>query len=412
MLFKVWSKEISATAAPIVNPLTLTGDNKVGIGTDTPTSTLDVNGDARLRGGLLDGDNKKGNNGQILFSTGSKTRWINLPPTSNTMSDADGDTSITVEESADIDQIRMKAGGTLAFIVKGSGQITTGSGDSKQLIVGRNSNTAQQLVLGVTSSGHGTIEAIHQGIAYKNIFLAKDGGNVGIGTTSPTTKIDINGQIRIRGGSPSTDKVLISDADGLATWGSMPSSFQRGNNSGSNAKTQISFGWNNTSTYRHSIQTEHDSGASEANKILFKVWNKTLDSTAAPTVNPLTLTGDNKVGIGTNTPTAELHVDGYTKHGNDSPAIKTKKLTGTTASTQDAVVSIAHGLGSEARILSATGFINFGSYGSVAIGFSRNDNEYNTSVGLDDTYLYIFNNKNESGKVLSKPFRLLVTYEA
>lgn len=43
-------------------------------------------------------------------------------------------------------------------------------------------------------------------------------GNVGIDTASPGAKLDINGQIRIRGGVPGVGKVLTSDAVGLATW--------------------------------------------------------------------------------------------------------------------------------------------------------------------------------------------------
>jgi len=43
-------------------------------------------------------------------------------------------------------------------------------------------------------------------------------GNVGIGTLSPTTRLDIEGQIRIRGGSPLAGRVLTADATGLATW--------------------------------------------------------------------------------------------------------------------------------------------------------------------------------------------------
>ncbi len=43
-------------------------------------------------------------------------------------------------------------------------------------------------------------------------------GNVGIGTTTPTQKLDIDGQVRIRGGAPGAGKVLTSDANGNATW--------------------------------------------------------------------------------------------------------------------------------------------------------------------------------------------------
>ena len=44
------------------------------------------------------------------------------------------------------------------------------------------------------------------------------GGNVGIGTVTPTAKLEIAGQIKITGGSPGTGKVLTSDASGLAKW--------------------------------------------------------------------------------------------------------------------------------------------------------------------------------------------------
>lgn len=43
-------------------------------------------------------------------------------------------------------------------------------------------------------------------------------GNVGIGTTSPGAKLEVAGQVKITGGSPGADKVLTSDAAGLASW--------------------------------------------------------------------------------------------------------------------------------------------------------------------------------------------------
>jgi hypothetical protein len=43
--------------------------------------------------------------------------------------------------------------------------------------------------------------------------------NVGIGTPNATAKLEVNGQVKITGGGPAQGKVLISDANGLASWG-------------------------------------------------------------------------------------------------------------------------------------------------------------------------------------------------
>ncbi|MEO6539757.1 MAG: hypothetical protein ABIN74_02155, partial [Ferruginibacter sp.] len=45
-----------------------------------------------------------------------------------------------------------------------------------------------------------------------------DGGNIGIGTTAPTAKLEINGSLKLTGGSPGAGKFLISDNTGLASW--------------------------------------------------------------------------------------------------------------------------------------------------------------------------------------------------
>lgn len=52
-------------------------------------------------------------------------------------------------------------------------------------------------------------------------YISLEGnGNVGIGTTAPAARLEVNGQIKINGGSPGAGKILTSDANGLATWSS------------------------------------------------------------------------------------------------------------------------------------------------------------------------------------------------
>ncbi len=53
-------------------------------------------------------------------------------------------------------------------------------------------------------------------------------GNVGIGTAAPTAKLEVAGQVKITGGSPGAGKVLLSDAAGLASWGTAPSAVNSG----------------------------------------------------------------------------------------------------------------------------------------------------------------------------------------
>ncbi|MBK6963258.1 MAG: fibrobacter succinogenes major paralogous domain-containing protein [Bacteroidales bacterium] len=43
-------------------------------------------------------------------------------------------------------------------------------------------------------------------------------GNLGLGVEDPTQKLDVNGQIRLRGENPGPGKILTSDADGNASW--------------------------------------------------------------------------------------------------------------------------------------------------------------------------------------------------
>ncbi len=67
--------------------------------------------------------------------------------------------------------------------------------------------------------GAGTgLQFIDQNSEQVRMYIKASTGNVGIGTIFPDATLDVNGQVKISGGSPGAGKVLTSDASGLATW--------------------------------------------------------------------------------------------------------------------------------------------------------------------------------------------------
>ena len=110
----------------------------VGIGTGFPTQKLHVNGNARLTGLFYDGTNSGGTSGQILSSDGVKTEWIN--------------------------------GSAIPGVPAGSGTIN---------YLARWTPDANTLGIGVT---------------YDN------GTNVGIGTNTPSSRLQVDGEIDAIGG--------------------------------------------------------------------------------------------------------------------------------------------------------------------------------------------------------------------
>jgi len=84
-------------------------------------------------------------------------------------------------------------------------------------------------VLGYSDAGYGVNGNANSGIggyfsSTSGYALVTSSGNVGIGTTTPTAKLDILGSVKIANGSQGANKVLVSDVNGLATWQTISSS--------------------------------------------------------------------------------------------------------------------------------------------------------------------------------------------
>jgi hypothetical protein len=117
--------------------------------------------------------------------------------------------------------------------------IVLGSSGNLPSIVGSGSNavtinlpTASTTKSGVLSStnfssftnklnGTGAINQLSKFSATNTVTnsqISDNGVFVGIGTNSPSAKLEVSGQIKMTGGNPGNGKILISDASGLASW--------------------------------------------------------------------------------------------------------------------------------------------------------------------------------------------------
>lgn len=105
---------------------------------------------------------------------------------------------------------------------------------------------------------------------------------------------------------------------------------------------------------------------------------------------------------------------GYTKLGQDAPAIKMKKITATTSNTQGGSVSVNTDIPLE-KILSVQILAEYGSFGNmVPPNYDANPGyKYNYFVGgsTNNATITVLNAAGSSNQILSKPIKILLTYE-
>jgi hypothetical protein len=154
----------SATTGTASQPLQVTGgayvSGSVGIGTTNPSQSLHVQGNVRITGGLYDSNNNVGTAGSVLSSTGSGISWI-----------------------------AAASGGGIAISTN-----TTNQNQFLTYATGTGSTTG----LGVTTTG---------------LVFNPSSGNLGIGTTNPTSKLYVVGNAYITGVTTSTDFDSLSDVN-------------------------------------------------------------------------------------------------------------------------------------------------------------------------------------------------------
>ena len=189
-----------------------------------------------------------GTSGQILVTDGAGNLTWQSATTDVLITDADDDTKIQVEESADEDTIRFDTAGSQKMIINSAGDIGIGtntpetalhiersSGDAKLLLNAKSTSNESRLEFRKFANNFSSAIGYYPGNAELRIrtnqnnailfepnateaFRIMPSGNIGVSETNPQEKLHINGNLRMVDGNQATGKVLTSDASGTATW--------------------------------------------------------------------------------------------------------------------------------------------------------------------------------------------------
>lgn len=101
------------------------------------------------------------------------------------------------------------------------------------------------------------------------------------------------------------------------------------------------------------------------------------------------------------------YTGGFTSLGDNNVGLKAKVLTGTTAASQGASVSVAHGV-TPGKIVSVTGVIRYSTNATVPINGSQPS--FQSFTATDATNITVTNASANSSGLLSVPFELIVWY--
>ncbi len=311
--FYLWKAGDAATAVGSKHVMSMTGEGKVGIGSATPETELDVKGTGLFRQGYY--FNRTPTN-QLLFSWNGTTNYKHALKTRHHSSNGnlnaldfylwnpvgDGVTAVGSKQVMSMTGTGRVGIGTTAptaeLDVVGTGVFREGNY--------KNAFTKNQLLFSFngTAQHRHAIKTRHQNNSFNgnaiDFFLWKQGdnadaignkhvmsmtgaGRVGINTTAPESELDVKGT-------------------GL---------FRKGNGADAYTRNQLLFSYNGATNYKHALKTRHHGANSSESAIDFYLWKPGDDGVAdIGSKQVMSMTSAGRVGIGTALPESELDVKG------------------------------------------------------------------------------------------------------
>lgn len=196
---------------------TLSSGN-IGIGTSSPIRKFTVDGGALITGALYDSSNNAGSNGYILQTTGAGTQWV---ATSSLGLSSPFGADINVTELASEDFGDFTCNGTTCSF--DTNTVADNEIDYTQVTlsdftddVGYLSDITGELFydLSDTPASYSANRILYQGGGgvTDNTDFVFDGSSLGVGTSSPASKLDVWGNLRV--GTSSTPTLLVDSSTG------------------------------------------------------------------------------------------------------------------------------------------------------------------------------------------------------
>ncbi|MBA4155293.1 tail fiber domain-containing protein [Flavobacterium sp.] len=284
---------------------------------------------------------------------------------------------------SNINGFQNTANGYRALFNNNSGNNNTGIGHFADVAIGNLSNaTALGAKAYVTTSNSMVLGSIN------GVNGATSSVNVGIGTTAPSDKLHVVGNIRMVDGNQSTGKILTSDANGTATWqNASANAWGLVGNAGTNPLTNfigttddndLIFKRFNVNAGR--IRTLNTAfGKNSLSSITTGIWNVAIGDDALS----FNTTGHRNTSVGSGA--LNLNTDGYA-----NTAIGTATLTSNTIGDYNT------GIGS-----SSLGNNTIGSY-NTTIGYqsltTNITGNWNTAIGANSLFINTSSNNTAIGK--------------